>query len=173
MTLFCTVVSVPAEIESFLQEHHVLSLSTADADGRPYAASVYYAYLSSAGDAEPEPGGPALVILSDRKTRHGTEMLAQPQLAGTIHVEPPPDREGVAQIRGVQFIATAELLDDAHPATTGYREAYYERFDYARAQKSDAWLLRVTWMKMTDNSVRFGYKRIWPEADPDSGEAPA
>lgn len=162
----CRAVSPLSEIESFLRDHHVLSLSTADVDGQPYAASVYYAYLSDADDAEP--GAPTFVILSDRRTRHGTEMLARQSVAGTIHIEPPPDREGVAQIRGVQFLARAKLLDDESPATVEYRNAYYQRFDYARAQKSDAWLLRITWMKMTDNSVRFGYKRIWPEADYDS-----
>lgn len=158
-----TIPPVPSEIESFLRAHHVLSLSTSNGEGQPYAASVYYAYLDT----------PAFVILSDRKTRHGSEMLARPNLAGTIHTEPPPTREGVAQIRGVQFLASAELLDGAGPRAERYRAEYYQRFDYARAQRSDAWLLRIEWMKMTDNSVRFGYKHVWPDTEADSTEAPA
>ena len=166
-------VPVPAEIESFLNEHHVLSLCTAALDGTPYAANCYYVFLNGArADDSPGVGAPCFVFLSDRKTRHGRELLANSAVAGTVHVEPPPTRAGVSQIQGVQFTGRAKLLSDAgnpnaSPLAAEFveraRESYYAKFEYARETPADFWLLELVYLKMTDNSVRFGFKRYWPE----------
>lgn len=169
-----THIPVPTEIESFLNEHHVLSLCTAALDGTPYAANCYYIFLNGArtGDS-PDTAAPCFVFLSDRKTRHGRELLANSAVAGTVHVEPPATREGVTQIQGVQFTGRASLLSDAGapkaaPLVPQFiehaRESYYAKFEYAREAPADFWLLSLEYLKMTDNSVRFGFKRYWPES---------
>ncbi|MEQ9365404.1 MAG: pyridoxamine 5'-phosphate oxidase family protein, partial [Leptospirales bacterium] len=160
---------VDPEIESFLRGRHVLSLCTGDAaSGRPYAANCYYVFLNADAEVEsrdarcPEP---LFVILSDRNTRHGREMSHNPAVAGTVHVEPPPGPEGVARIQGVQFTGRALLLDaeEPSPRARAARESYYAKFPYARDKAADCWLLAVDFLKMTDNTVRFGFKRFWPE----------
>ncbi|MCR9142513.1 MAG: pyridoxamine 5'-phosphate oxidase family protein [bacterium] len=171
---------VDPEIQSFLDAHHVLSLCTSDGEGgRPYAANCYYVFLNAAatlpartdagrqGDdaAYFEQDAPLFVVLSDRKTRHGREMLESPAVAGTVHVEPPPGVEGVAQIQGVQFTGRARMIleEEQSSRIIQARESYYQKFEYARKQAADCWIIAVDFLKMTDNSVRFGFKRFWPE----------
>lgn len=161
----------PAIVE-FLRAHHVLTLCTAE-NGVPYAANCYYVFLepgtAGAADELRTITTPCFVFLSDRTTRHGRELTINPLVAGTVHVEPPPDESGVGQIRGVQFTGRARLLapesnavNSASPIDTIARDAYFTAFPYARGRPTDCWLLAVDFIKMTDNTVRFGFKRTWP-----------
>lgn len=164
MTSQTSPAPVDPEIQIFLQEHHVLTLCTSD-QSVPYAANCYYVFLQVDQNTPAVYSDPLFVFLSDRKTRHAQEMLHNPAVAGTVHVEPPADRAGVSQIRGVQFSGRVQPLAQADnsPQAMRARETYYTKFPYAKETPGDCWLLTVESIKMTDNSVRFGFKRYWPE----------
>ena len=54
-----------------------------------------------------DPQAVALIIMTDRKTRHGQLMLASSQVAGTVAGQP----QSIRDIRGVQFAGRAVLLE--------------------------------------------------------------
>jgi uncharacterized protein len=135
----------PASVREFLRAWHVLSLGVSDAQG-PWAASCFYAVDERAAD---------LIILTSTKTRHGQCMLVSPLVAGTVVSQP----ERITDIRGVQFVAQAELLTD-----TGRSEAldiYLQRHPIARLKPSDIWALRLIDIKYTDNALVFARKTHW------------
>ena len=81
-------VALRDRIAAFLAEHTTLTLATAGADGAPAAAAVFYAH-----DA-----GFNLYFLSEERTEHGRNLLADARVAGTIHA----DGQDWRVIRGLQ-----------------------------------------------------------------------
>ena len=138
---------LPGEVDDFLQSHHVLTLATTSG-GAPYACNCYYVF---------NPADASFVFLSNPETRHGREMAADARVAGTVHVEPPADQ--VALIQGVQFTGRVQRLAEE---ANGEREAYYAAVPYAKDVPGGVfWKITCDFIKMTDNTVRFGYKILW------------
>jgi uncharacterized protein len=149
--------TVRARIKAFLAEHTTLTLATVGPGAAPAAAAVFYA----ADDAL------NLYFLSEERTEHGRNLLANVSVAGTIQA----DGQDWRTIRGLQVrgearvVKTAEL---AHATTV-----YGRRFAFVAAllagqsgpgvlsgplARARFWVLRPAWMRLTDNTVRFGYK---------------
>jgi len=76
-----------ARVLAYLAAHNTVSLATV-ADGRPWAATVFYANV-----------GTDLYFLSEPKTRHCTNILASGVVAATIN----EDYRDWQQIKGVQL----------------------------------------------------------------------
>jgi uncharacterized protein YhbP (UPF0306 family) len=76
-----------ARVLAYLAAHNTVSLATV-ADGRPWAATVFYANV-----------GTDLYFLSEPKTRHCTNILASGVVAGTIN----EDYRDWQQIKGIQL----------------------------------------------------------------------
>lgn len=125
----------------YLSSRHVFAMATCEAD-QPYCAFCFYAL-----------DFPDFVFATDPATRHGREM----QLSGQAAVGVFDATTDPAAIRGVQLTGSVASLapDD------GLREVYFRRFAYAESMKPTLWTFRAAWLKMTDNTVHFGYKRIW------------
>jgi uncharacterized protein len=144
-------------IAAFLAEHTTLTLATVGPDGAPAAAAVFYA----ADD------GLSLYFLSEEHTEHGRNLLADPRVAGTIQA----DGQDWRGIRGVQVRGEARIVagaDLAHAAAV-----YGRKFAFVAAllagsggagalvgplAKARFWLLRPSWFRLIDNTVRFGFK---------------
>ena len=80
---------VRERIRAFLMERTTLALATVSPDGTPAVAAVFFA----AGD------NLDLFFLSEERTEHGRNMLANPQVAGAIHA----DGQDWRSIRGLQL----------------------------------------------------------------------
>jgi hypothetical protein len=123
----------------------------------PGAAAVFYAH-----DADLN-----LYFLSEERTRHGGNLLADPRVAGTIQADG-QDWRGIrgVQVRGRAMPVSAGEL--AHAATT-----YGRKFAFVGALLAGAgspgvlagplararfWVLRPSWLRLVDNTVRFGFK---------------
>ena len=144
-------------LAKFLSDHTTLTLATADADGAPAAAAVFYAH-----DAEL-----ALYFLSEERTQHGQNLLAHGQVAGTIQA----DGQDWRAIRGLQVQGVARpvtALEWPHAAAL-----YGRKFAFVGAllagsagpgvltgplARARFWVLRPRWFRLIDNTVRFGYK---------------
>jgi uncharacterized protein YhbP (UPF0306 family) len=137
--------TLPAIVNSFILDNHVLSVATA-AQGLPWAASCFYAFDSDSA---------SLLVLTAEDTRHGEAMLKTGLVAGTIAGQP----TSITEIRGVQFLANAELLQ-GHAADEGYR-IYCIRHPIARLKRSSTWRLAIQELKYTDNAKVFGKKVHW------------
>lgn len=136
-------------IKSLFRRHHLLSIATVSEQG-PWCASCFYAW-----DEENN----SLVITTDPATRHGTEFLANPQVAGTIALE----TMRVGRIRGAQFTGTVTepSVDDLRRA----KNIYLRRFPYAALAEIHLWVIHLNYIKLTDNRMGFGKKIIWTSGD--------
>ena len=132
-------------IVKFLHRHHVLTLATCR-DNRPWCCQCFYAYVESLC---------GLAFTSDAATRHITEALQQPHIAGSIVLE----TSIVGKIQGIQLEgklaeADGELLKEI-------KSAYIKRFPFALLMDTKLWFLELHTMKMTDNRLGFGKKLYW------------
>jgi len=129
----------------FINDHHVLTLSTVR-DGQPYTANCFYVYL---------PEQNMFVFTSDKETRHGSEMLANPKVAANIVLE----TKTVGKIQGLQIMGVAEPLE-GQELKKG-KLAYLKAYPYAILKLETMWGLKVNFLKLTDNRLGFGKKLIW------------
>jgi uncharacterized protein YhbP (UPF0306 family) len=147
-------------IAGLLGQHTTLTLATLGEDGSPAAAAVFYAH-----DADLN-----LYFLSETRTRHGRNLTARPQVAGTIQA----DGQDWRTICGLQLRGRASLVsasDLAHAATV-----YGRKFAFVGAllaggggpgvlsgplARARFWVLRPTWFRVVDNTVSFGFKEEW------------
>ena len=143
-----TDATVPRPIVDLLDSHHVVALAVAD-DAGPWVASCFYAFDAAAM---------TLIVLTSTRTRHGRALLASPRLAGAVAGQP----EAIADIRGVQFEATAERLAGGHRAAALCRFA--RRHPQAALLPTDIWALRLDSVKYTDNRIVFARKLHWARA---------
>ncbi len=132
-------------MKTLLRRHHLLSIATVS-DHKPWCASCFYAW-----DEENN----ALVITTDRATRHGSEFLANPSVAGTIALE----TWRVGRIRGIQF--TGMVKEPQGEELARARKVYLRRFPYAALTDIHLWVIVPDHIKLTDNRLGFGKKIIW------------
>lgn len=130
-----------ATIASFVKDHHVMTLATAQ-DGIPYAAPLFYVY---------DEQNNRFIFASGEETEHAAQMQKNAEVAAGIYLE----TKMVGKIQGLQ-IRGRVLSADAEDI-----KSYFGRFTYARALQPRLWRLEPSWMKLTDNRLGFGKKLIW------------
>lgn len=143
--------AIDPQISAFLEEHHVLALATC-LNNEPYCASCFYVFRPQEGD---------LIFASERTTRHGRELQENARAAAAIHHQ----TQNIQEIQGVQITGLVRLLDAATDSTRA-RQAYLRRFPFLEELEAPLWRFQPRFIKMTDNTVSFGYKRIWRDHDP-------
>ena len=131
----------------FIEEHHVLTLSTSK-DNQAYNANCFYVYL---------PESKMFVFTSDKDTRHGKEMILNPKVAANIVLE----TKSVGKIQGLQIMGRVEELQN-EDLKLG-KKAYLKKYPYAVLKLETMWGLKVNFLKLTDNRLGFGKKLIWEE----------
>ena len=100
---------------AFLDEHHVMTLASAGADG-PWAAAVFYAFEDG------DDGELKLYFLSAPTTRHARNLARSPRAAATIQ----RDYDDWPGIRGLQLEGTVRKIARADEARV--RARYRERY---------------------------------------------
>jgi hypothetical protein len=145
---------VKARLLTFLHGHKVLTLATVDADGRPYAAALFYAIDENL----------RFHVVTDPATRHGQTLLANSAVAGAIQ----PDRQQWQDIMGIQFRGRCWQLTGAYRERAW--EIYTARFPFllrgntaltAEVAKTAMWCIEPEWMRLIDNRLGFGHKEEW------------
>ncbi len=139
---------IDKRIVAFIKRHHVLTVATS-VNNEPWCASCFYAYLEDEN---------SLVFTTSPETRHGKEFLLNRNVSGTIVLE----TIVIGKIRGLQFSGTAE-----EPAETLMKKAkiaYLKRFPPAALMDTHLWVIRLNYLKYTDNRLGFGKKLIWEKA---------
>lgn len=138
---------IDRKIISFFRKHHVLTIATT-VNNEPWCANCFYAYLEEEN---------SLIFTTGGDTRHGKEFTLNPVVAGSVVLE----TMVLGKIRGIQFQGIVsepegELLSKA-------KRAYLFRFPVAALMDTRLWIVKLTYLKMTDNRLGFGKKLIWPE----------
>jgi uncharacterized protein YhbP (UPF0306 family) len=95
------------------------------------------------------------VFTSDKETRHGKEMLENPNVGANIVLE----TKTIGKIQGLQIMGVAEELQSAELKLG--KKAYLKKYPYAVLKLETMWGLKVDFLKLTDNRLGFGKKLIW------------
>ena len=133
----------------YLEKQTVAGIACLDENGLPYCFSCFYAFDHSKQ---------ILVFKSSVDSRHSTMLENHPELAGTVN----PDKLNKLAIKGIQF----KGMIDTDPKTISQgRDLYYKRFPFAVAMKGDVWVIRLSWIKMTDQALGFGKKMEWERTE--------
>jgi uncharacterized protein YhbP (UPF0306 family) len=133
-------------ISKFFNKHHVLTMATSIGN-EPWCANCFYVYLETEN---------TLVFTTDPDTRHGQEFLKNQLVAGSVVLE----TIIIGKIRGIQFQGIVSEPDGALAEKA--RTAYLKRFPPAALMDTHLWVVKLTYIKMTDNRLGFGKKLIWP-----------
>ncbi|MCW8837730.1 MAG: pyridoxamine 5'-phosphate oxidase family protein [Thiovulaceae bacterium] len=130
------------KIESFIDEHHVLSLATSFGDELS-VCNLFYAYKKKS---------PTFIVASSEDTTHIQHILKNKQVAGSVVLE----TKTVGKIQGLQFRGEFEALEDSE-----LEKLYFKTFSYAIAMSPKLWQIKVNYFKFTDNRLGFGKKLFW------------
>ena len=132
-------------IIEFIKCHHLLTLATSK-DNIPYCCNVFYVY---------DEKNNSLIFSSDIKTKHATDFIENPEVAGTIALE----TKDVEKIQGVQLLG--RITDPKGEEIDNATKQYLKEFPYAEKMKPYLWKMKLTFIKMTNNTLGFGKKIIW------------
>ena len=130
------------KINTFLQEHHVLSLATCSADELS-TCNLFYVYDKDTN---------SFVVASSEDTIHVQHTSNNQNIAGTVVLE----TKTVGKIQGVQFRGEFVAL-----ANDELKKLYFKTFPYALAMNPTLWQVKINYFKMTDNRLGFGKKLVW------------
>lgn len=136
-------------IVEFIKDHHVLTLATSNKN-IPYCANCFYSYLE---DEQ------AFIFTSDIETKHVQDVLSQKKVAVSIVLE----TKTVGKIQGIQL--NGEMFRPEGELKKKAKKAYLKSFPYAALMKTDLWVLKPYFIKMTHNTLGFGKKLIWGKLD--------
>jgi uncharacterized protein len=132
-------------IINFLKKHHVLNLATS-VENKPWCCSCFYSFIEDEM---------TLILTSDDETRHAREFFKNPNIAGSVHLE----TWIIGKIKGIQFSGTIELAEG--DKIDKARKSYLKSFPFAVLMNTTLWILKIDFIKMTDNKFGFGKKLIW------------
>lgn len=142
----CVTEHIDERFGKFIAKHHVLTLATTDDSGIPYVANCFYAY-----DAKRN----IFIFTSDETTAHGAHLASRKDVALSIVLE----TRIVGRVQGLQVVGIAERGDEEA------KRRYLRRFPYAAAAPLTLWMVRPTYLKLTDNTLGFGKKLIWQSTE--------
>ncbi len=136
-------------IWDFIANTDVFTLATCHR-GKPYCCSCFYTF-----DRE----GKRLIFKSETGTRHVTELLLQPQIAGSIL----PKSLAIGKVKGIQFTGQALPLQETEDYDRT-KKLYYKQFPIALTMGGQLWAVELETIKMTDHTLGFGNKLRWERA---------
>ena len=136
---------IDKRIIDFIQEHHLLTLSTSK-DNIPYCCNVFYVYDKDRN---------SFIFSSDIKTKHAQDFIENPEVAGTIVLE----TKDIEKIQGVQLLG--EIIELKGERLKVATKKYLKEYPYARLLETHLWEMKLSFAKMTHNKLGFGKKLIW------------
>lgn len=132
-------------ITKFIKKHHVLTLSTC-INSKSWCCNCFYVFVEDEV---------SLLFTSEFKSKHIDMVLENPIVSGSIVLE----TKIIGNIQGIQF--TGNLLKVNDEDYKKYKIKYLKRFPFAVVVKTELWLIKLDYIKMTDNRLGFGKKLIW------------
>ena len=136
---------IDSRVIKFFRKHHVLTIATS-VENEPWCANCFYVYLEDEN---------SLVFTTDYETRHGQEFLKNSLVAGSVVLE----TLLIGRIRGIQFQGIVQ--EPGGDLLSKAKKAYLKRIPVAVLMDTRLWVVRLTFIKMTDNRLGFGKKLIW------------
>ena len=132
-------------IVNFIKEHHLLTLATSK-ENIPYCSNVFYIY---------DEKNNSLIFSSEIKTKHAQDFIANSKVSGSISLE----TKVIGKIQGVQLLGEIEMLKGENLKVAN--KQYLKAYPYVRMMKIELWIMQLTFIKMTNNTLGFGKKIVW------------
>ncbi|OQX96975.1 MAG: hypothetical protein B6I24_10285 [Bacteroidetes bacterium 4572_128] len=133
------------KIIDFIKKHHVLTLATSN-NNKSYCANCFYAFLEDEN---------SFIFTSDKDTKHIQDALLQNFVSGSVVLE----TSIIGKIQGIQF--TGILFSPEGDLKKKITKTYMRKYPFAKLMKTTLWVLKLNFVKMTDNRFGFGKKLIW------------
>lgn len=130
-------------ITDFIAAQKVATICCVDEDNLPYCFSCFFAF-----DEERD----MIYFKTSADTKHASLLAQKNAVAGTIQL----DKLNPLAIKGLQFNGHVVNDDNEHAAAV-----YHRKYPFALAMKGDVWMIKLTYIKMTDNTLGFGKKITW------------
>ncbi|MDU7692967.1 MAG: hypothetical protein E7K04_01805 [Helicobacter sp.] len=124
------------EIILFLEQNHILTLALQNGKST-HCASVFYAY-AKINDCH------FLIFKSNSKSLHSKLLKEQKNCSVSIH----NNETNVLKIQGAQIRA------DLAPPAKNIKEAYYQKYPFARVVSGQIYALNIISLKYTNNALR-------------------
>ncbi|WP_392565366.1 hypothetical protein RHO15_07095 [Utexia brackfieldae] len=137
------------KITAYLLTRTSLTLCCVD-QNQPYCCNCFYVLDKSRM---------VFYVTSSLNTHHARIMLTAPQVAGTINEQV----NHFLQIKGVQYTGRIRLLDDEEALAA--RDLFCQSYPIAKLNIASMWEITLDTLKMTDNRLGFGKKRLWCRHD--------
>ncbi len=93
--------------------------------------------------------------MTSENSHHSQLMIKNKNIAGTIAPQP----ENIMDIKGIQFKGSIEKITNKEAEISAVH--YYHKFPSAKFISAPIWKIKITMIKMTDNSLGFGKKLFW------------
>jgi uncharacterized protein YhbP (UPF0306 family) len=141
---------IPESIIDFINDQTCSTVCCVDKEDDPYCFSCFYAF-------DPEEG--SIYFKSSSDTLHAQALRENHFVAGTIQ----PDKLNSLMVKGIQFRGLA--MSPEHPLARKGTSKYYLKFPLALAMPGEVWTIRLSHIKMTDNTLAWGKKIQWTRAE--------
>lgn len=112
----CETFEFPEHVESYLQDHNVLNLSTSGSDG-PWSSAVFFAHHDL-----------HFWFMSNPDTRHGKHILELGRMGASVH----EDYGSWQEIKGLQMQGSVWLVKEEAERKAGLK-AFFRKFCFAEA----------------------------------------
>jgi len=135
-----------------LLDYTTMTLSTADPDGQPHAAPVYFAAQT---------GPLRLYFFSDPSSQHIQDAMASQRAAAAIY----PACYDYQDIRGLQLHGLVRLVERGAEWDLAW-DLYQAKFPFVRHLKpvvarNSLYVFSPSWVRLVDNRRGFGFKQEW------------
>lgn len=145
MAEFAITEKFDKKIIEFLNEHHLLTISTTVND-IPYPFHCFYVYLEDEK---------SFVFTSSEETKHVADFNKNNIASAAVGLE----TKDITKIRGIQIVG--EVSQPEGDLKKIASKAYMKKFPFAKLMNTNLWVLKVKYAKMTDNRLGFGKKLIY------------
>ena len=126
-------------VVAFIEKHHVMSLATTLNDALS-VCSLFYVFDRDTN---------SFIVASSLETTHIKHIMSNENIAGNILLE----TKKIGEIKGLQFKGV--FLPFSNSRLT---KKYFFHFPYALAMNPTLWQIKLSSVKLTDNSLGFGKK---------------
>lgn len=137
--------SLHKNISEFINNHNIFTLATIGKED-PHCAICFYEYSENIK---------SIMFKSSKDTEHILNAVKNNHVGGTIL----SSETDVAKLKGLQF--KGFIHEYNHEYYNELRKKYYIRFPFALIIPGDLWIIELTKIKFTDNSLGFARKINW------------
>lgn len=140
--------SIDSRIVEFIKGQTAFTLATCIGQ-LPYCCTCFYSFLEDTK---------ALVFKSSKDTHHIQEGMQNKNVAGSLL----PDKLQTGKVKGIQL--NGILYEPEGDLLNAAKKSYYKKYPFAVAFEGDIWVVELSRLKFTDNTLGFGKKLIWEKA---------